>query len=193
MLISNSKIAVGATICAALASVTFNPSVLPAAAATVSYGGDTTGQPTWTTFFDSNIPYSVQQFTVDTAGTYTFQSTVPASPTPPQGVWFRQLYLYENNFNPNNFFSNFVFGEGLSDTVFSTTESLTAATNYFLVTTGFDRNNFGTFNNSISGPGNIALAGTSVPEPISILGSIIGGGVALRLRRKLQQADRERC
>jgi hypothetical protein len=193
MLISKSKIAVSAAICASFASITFTPSSLPATAATVAYAGDTTGQPTWDTFFGSNIPYSVQEFTVDRSGTYTFESTVPLSATPPRGVWLRDLYLYKNNFDPNNFFANFVFGNGSSDAIFSRTESLTAATNYFLVTTGLDRNNFGSFNNSISGPGNIALAGTSVPEPITILGSIIGGGVALRLRRKLQQTNKGRC
>jgi hypothetical protein len=69
---------------------------------------------------------------------------------------------------------------------------MSAGTQYFLVTSGFDNSSFGTFTNRISGPvsapssGKITLG--TVPEPSSVMGTVafgvLGGG--LMLRRKLE-------
>jgi hypothetical protein len=185
------KVTISALIAASAVSIALNSPIRPACAATVAYSGDTTGGSLWKPPSNlADIPYNVQNFTVDTNGTYDFISIVPAP------VWLRGLYLYEGTFNPATPTANLVFGEGRLQSNFTFSQSLSSTSNYFLVTSGFATfaglNNFGPYNNSISGPGNITDPGlnptaAAVPEPFTILGSLVGGSAALRMRRKFLQ------
>ncbi|WP_223265498.1 hypothetical protein [Nostoc sp. 'Peltigera membranacea cyanobiont' 210A] len=172
--------------------------ILPSEASTISYSGDTTNAPTFNrpqtegfeggtnppTFLSSNgiaVPYYSQPFLVDTTGLYDVVGSQNFL-----GIQF----LYQNSFNPTTPLVDLLSGndpfpdEGTSG--FSGL-SLTANNQYFLVTTGFDNSNnsFGTFTNTITGPGNITL----VPEPSSIASTIVFGilGSTLILKRKLKK------
>jgi hypothetical protein len=199
-MLTTNKIAISAIVAASAVSTAFVISVMPATAATISYSGNTStaGLPTWTPPLSSIVtPYSVQHFTVSANGVYDFSSTVPSAgiPTlPTQAEWFRQIILYTGSFNPTNPLANSPNGQGNFNTLLQTNlgtnfNNLIAGTSYFLVTTGYllPVNTSGAFNNSITGPGNITLSAisTAVPEPFTILGSLIGGGAAMRMRRKL--------
>lgn len=184
------KVTISAIVATSTLSIALNFPIRSACAATVGYSGDTTGGPLWKPPSNvSDIPYNVQNFTVDTNGTYDFISIVPAP------AWLRGLYLYEGTFNPATPTANLVFGEGRLQSNFTFSQSLSLTSNYFLVTSGFATfaglNNFGPYNNSISGPGNITGPGlnptAAVPEPFTILGSLLGGSAALRMRRKFLQ------
>lgn len=172
--------------------------ILPSQASTISYSGDTTNAPTFNrpqtegfeggtnppTSLSSNgiaVPYYSQPFLVDTTGSYDVVGSQDFL-----GIQF----LYQNSFNPTTPLVNLLSGndpfpdEGTSG--FSGL-SLTANNQYFLVTTGFDNSNnsFGTFTNTIIGPGNITL----VPEPSSTASTVIFGilGSTLILKRKLKK------
>ncbi|MEH2166301.1 MAG: hypothetical protein V7K41_06440 [Nostoc sp.] len=172
--------------------------ILPSQASTISYSGDTTNAPTFnrpqtegfesgtnppTSLFSNGtaVPYYSQPFFVDTTGSYNIVGSQ---------AFLGIQFLYQNSFNPANPLVNLLSGndpfpdEGKSG--FSGL-SLTANNQYFLVTTGFDNSNnsFGTFTNTITGPGNITL----VPEPSSIASTVIFGifGSTLILKRKLKK------
>jgi len=179
---------------------------LPSKAATVSYSGDTTVAPTFNrpeapgfaggvtnppTSLSSDgtaVPYYSQPFFVDTTGSYNVTGTQAFD-----GIQF----LYQTSFNPNTPLTNVLSGNDPFPDVNNSGFiglPLTASQQYFLVTTGFDHSSFGTFTNTIAGPGNIT-SGTvtptqAVPEPSEILGTIafglLGGG--LMLKRKLSRA-----
>lgn len=186
----------------------------PAQAATFTYSGDTTASPTWnrpdgtsntgTNGFVPNTlsgvisPYSAFQFNVDTAGSYDFQSTSTSLANDnnyPVGTnWDNFTFLYAGSFDPNNPLTNAIVGNDdfpaflLGKSFFSTV--LNPGTNYFLVTTGFFPSQRGTFNNSITGNGNIFVGSAAVPEPFTIVGTLIGGTAALRMRKKLKSANK---
>ncbi|MEH1823654.1 MAG: hypothetical protein V7L31_32050 [Nostoc sp.] len=172
--------------------------ILPSQASTISYSGDTTNAPTFNrpqtegfeggtnppTSLSSNgtaVPYYSQPFFVDTTGSYNVVGSQ---------AFLGIQFLYQNSFNPITPLVNLLSGndpfpdEGTSG--FSGL-SLTANNQYFLVTTGFDNSNnsFGTFTNTITGPGNITL----VPEPSSIASTVVFGiiGSTLILKRKLKK------
>ncbi|ACC85099.1 hypothetical protein [Nostoc punctiforme] len=177
--------------------------ILPSKASTISYSGDTTNAPTFNrpqtegfeggtnppTSLSSNgttVSYYSQPFSVNTTGSYNVAGSQNFL-----GIQF----LYQNSFNPITPLDNLLNGndpfpdEGTSS--FSSL-SLTANNQYFLVTTGFDNSNnsFGTFTNTITGPGNIALGSNpvNVPEPSSIASTIAFGifGSSFILKRKLR-------
>ncbi|MEH2348372.1 MAG: hypothetical protein V7K55_10265 [Nostoc sp.] len=178
--------------------------ILPSEAATVSYSGDTTNAPTFNrpetegfeggtnppTSLSSNgtaVPYYSQPFSVNTTGSYDvvgFQDFL--------GIQF----LYQNSFNSATPLVNLLNGNDPfpdENTSGFSGLSLTANNQYFLVTTGFDNSNtsFGTFTNTITGPGNITLGSTpvNVPEPSSIASTIAFGifGSSFILKRKLRK------
>ncbi|MCL6754645.1 hypothetical protein KBT16_28165 [Nostoc sp. CCCryo 231-06] len=178
--------------------------ILPSEASTISYSGDTTNAPTFNrpqtegfeggtnppTSLSSNgtaVSYYSQPFSVNTTGSYDVVGSQNFL-----GIQF----LYQNSFNPTTPLDNLLNGndpfpdEGTSG--FSGL-SLTANNQYFLVTTGFDNsdNSFGTFTNTITGPGNITLGSTpvNVPEPSSIASTIAFGifGSSFILKRKLRK------
>lgn len=177
---------------------------LPSQAATVSYSGDTTNAPTFnrplTEGFEGGtnqptalslkgtaVPYYNQSFFVDTTGSYDIVGSQNFL-----GIQF----LYQNNFNPNTPLVNLLSGNDPfpdeNNSGFSGL-SLIANNQYFLVTTGFDNSNnsFGTFNNTITGTGNITLISDSatVPEPSLIVGTAIFGifGISSILKCKLEK------
>jgi hypothetical protein len=187
---------------AALVTIAVAP--LAASAASVNYSGNLSapGTPTWDEpiFGTTGSPYDVQQFTVDTNGLYSFTTDIPFNNEP-------LLFLYENIFSPNDPGKSNYKAIGFPN-IDNGGVNLTAGLNYFLVTSeigSFPQFNSLSFNNTaagspivafagasnftntISGVGNITLnsGATAVPEPFTILGTLIGGGAALRLRRKL--------
>ncbi|MHC5850240.1 hypothetical protein [Nostoc sp.] len=172
--------------------------ILPSQASTISYSGNTTNAPTFNrpqtegfeggtnppTSLSSNgtaVPYYSQPFLVDTTGSYDISGSQ---------AFLGIQFLYQNSFNPTTPLVNLLSGndpfpdEGTSG---FNGLSLTAKNQYFLVTTGFDNSNnsFGTFTNTITGPGNITL----VPEPSSIASTVVFGifGSTLILKRKLKK------
>ena len=160
--------------------------IAPVRAATLNYSGTNIGGPTFQSLvsFEPST-YSVFEFTVDSTVTYNFSSTSIG--------WQNALSLYQIAFDPNLFtFATFKNSStqppntsGVSLSTF--TSSLDAGTNYFLVTSGLRSTDVGNFSNSISGAGNILTANpaTTVPEPFTIVGTLIGGTVAIRTRKKL--------
>lgn len=142
-----------------------------ASAGVIVYNGDTTGGPLWNrpvanyppnglSGTGTAVPYHVQQFHVDLSGAYDFLSA---------GGFDNYTFLYEVSFAPGAQLTNVIIGNddhpGIGNSGFDGV-ALYAGVNYFFVTTGFENNSFGTFQNTITGPGNIFLAGgATVPEP----------------------------
>jgi hypothetical protein len=192
MLKNNKATFVGASIAWGLtASIS---SLTPSAqAATFTYSGTTVGGPVFNRP-DANfsnpptavsgasgeaVPYSSFGFTVSAPDSYVFQSTANFD---------NFTVLYQNSFNPADSVFNAVIANddnplvGLS----GFTTALNPGTNYFLVTTGFDDTNVGTFTNTIVGAGAVT---TAVPEPATILGSLAAFGYGVYSRRK-NRSDR---
>jgi hypothetical protein len=169
-----------------------------AQAATLTYSGTTTGEPTWirpvagnpptSTANNANqnaIPYSVLEFSVGTAGNYDFTSTVV-----PASSFNNFTALYENSFNPTTPIANIIRANNNKGGVVGISGfnnvALTTNTNYFFVTTGVNNSNFGNFTNTISGPGSVT---TAVPEPATILGTLAAFGYGIYTKRKMQLAE----
>ena len=165
-------------------------------AGAVSYLGTTLGSPTWNrpnagsppvsplSGIGTAVAFSVQQFSVTQSGPYDFMST---SLTPTS--WDNNAYLYRTGFNPLSPLTNIIVGnDDFPDIGMSGFNGviLAPSTNYLLVTTGFTNTSFGSFSNTISGPGNIVLQGSAaVPEPSSFLIYGLGASLAfVRHRRR---------
>jgi hypothetical protein len=126
----------------------------------------------------------VFSFTVDAVGSYVFAST---SPYDNYGL------LYQGAFNAATPLANVIIGNddanGGLDYRFTT--NLTTGNNYFLVSTGFNNSDFGAFTTTIDGTGSVTpIASTSVPEPFTIVGTLVGGTAALRMRKKLKSDNK---
>lgn len=158
----------------------------PAWAGFYQYSGDTTGAPTFNRPIDggsdlsgtgTDVQYSALSFTVSQAGTYTFLS-VASQPAD----WDTFLILYQGAFNPSDGLANFVASNDDAFAGTGASQFFTALTPgaYTLVTTGYFNDSFGTFDNQIAGPGNIA----PVPEPASMAVLGLGALGVLRRRRK---------
>jgi hypothetical protein len=177
----------------------------PAHSATFTYSGDTTGKPTWNRPNQNNnlppttlsttgtaVPYDVFSFTVNTAGNYTFDN-IAANFTSAGSTNDTYGILYQNAFNPAAPLTNAIIADdddGI-DVLYQFSTTLNTNTNYFLVTTGFRNTAFGTFTTTIDGPGNVsASASTSVPEPFTIIGTLVGGTAAMRMRKKLKSVNK---
>jgi hypothetical protein len=166
----------------------------PSQAATFTYSGDTTGAPTWNrpvsgnpptnlSGTGTNTPYDVFSFTVDASGSYSFNSSSP---------YDNYGFLYQGSFNPTDQFTNVIVGiDDINGDDYAFTTNLNIGTNYFLVSTGFDNSDFGTFTTTIDGPGNVSSgASTSVPEPFTVIGTLVGGTTAMRMRKKLKSVNK---
>jgi hypothetical protein len=166
----------------------------PAQAATFNYAGDTTGAPTWNrptsgtpptslSGTGTNTPYDVFSFTVDVSGSYSFNSSSP---------YDNYGFLYQGSFNPTDQFTNVIVGaDDINGDDYAFTTNLNVGTNYFLVSTGFDNTDFGAFTTTIDGLGNVSSgSSTSVPEPFTVIGTLVGGTTAIRMRKKLKSVNK---
>lgn len=131
--------------------------VIPAA--TVTYSGTTVGSPTFaraiadcTALDGDEVNYSVQPFTVDTAGAYDLTS---------EQDYDAFIFLYTGAFDPSNALTNCTAGNDDGAAGIGTSEifaaSLASGTSYFLVTASYAQGESGSFTNTITGPGNISL------------------------------------
>ena len=148
-----------------------------------SFSGDTTGDPTWTRPFADfsglsglgvGVTYEVIPFFVDTPGSYAIEETQ---------AFDGFMYLYEDSFDPLAPLVNGVVGNddgaggiGTSDFI----ATLTPGTQYYLVTTGFEPGEEGTYSGTITGPG-VATLGL-IPEPSSL--SLVAAAGLMTLRRR---------
>ena len=166
----------------------------------VTYNGNTTGQPTWNRLVSNGsnppnglsevgttVPYESQPFSVTADGAYDFLSVS----TNPSG-WDNYTFLYVSNFDPTDQFTNVIIGNddfgSIGQSGFNGV-ALTANTQYFFVTSGFSNTNFGVYNGSITGGGDVILGTpTAVPLesdalPLVFSGLFIGGGVWFKRKR----------
>lgn len=160
--------------------------IAPAHAATFTYADTTnSGGATFQAITALEpTPFSVFHFRVSTTDRYDFSSVSTG--------WQNAISLYRNVFNPSNSFTNLINSStqppdafGVSTSTFFV-PSLPAGVDYFLVTSGLRSSDFGNFNNTISGAGEILPSTTTaVPEPFTIFGTLIGGTAALRMKKKL--------
>ena len=170
---------------ALIASLSFG---LPAAAGTVVIDGDTTGGPTYNrplatmtglSGTGTNVAYQVTTFTVSTSGAYSLLS---------EAGYDNFLGLYAGAFGPTQPLLNALAYNDDLDSLMRTsgfTTNLLAGVSYFAVASGFGNNDFGAYKLTISGPGDIGLSSSAVPEPATWAMMIAGFGlVASALRRR---------
>jgi hypothetical protein len=114
-------------------------------------------------------------FFVSAAGSYTIDQSQ---------AFDGYIFVYEDAFDPALPLINGVAGNddgtGIGDSTL--TASLTAGTQYYLVTTGFDNDEFGTYSGTISSTAGIATIGL-IPEPSSLSILAAAGLFAARRRR----------
>ncbi len=168
--------------------------------ATINYTGNTTGGPTWArpiavsatncgtsiSGVGSATPYSTQQFFVDTAGSYDITSVQGTGGTAaPEGGFDGYIFVYRGSFDPANQFANCVGGNddgaGGIGTSGMLGVPLDANQTYIIVTTGFGNTDFGPFQNTIAGPGNITLGAFIAAPAVPVDTLRTGGLIALML------------
>ncbi len=161
----------------------------------MTYTGTTAGGPTFNrplsgtpptglSAVGTAVPWSSQAFSVDLAGSYVFQSTSTTA------GFDNFTLLYLASFNPATPLTNALVVNDDNPTIGLSgfTINLTAGANYIFVTTGFANDDFGSFSNTINGPGNILLAGAAVPESgpgLISFGLTVAGLGFMRSRRKV--------
>lgn len=167
---------------------------LPTLANAQTVVGTTTGGPTWNrpitgapptpplSGIGTAVPYTVIPLTINTNGSYVFQSTAI---TP---GYDNYAFLYQNSFNPAAQFTNLLVGSDDNPTVGLSgfTIALTTGTNYFFVGSGFDNLDFGDFSLNVSGPGIATFdrISAAVPEPTTWAMLLLGfGGIGYSMRR----------
>ncbi|GIW74581.1 MAG: hypothetical protein KatS3mg103_1103 [Phycisphaerales bacterium] len=164
-----------------------------ALAGDLQYLGDTTGQPTFNrptsltslSGFATDVPYQAVQIGVTADGDYS----VLSDQTNFGFRWDGYLLVYQDVFDPADPLNGLIalnddyFGTGLPGTGvgYSGLDAVTmsAASTYYIVVTGFSNDDFGPYQNTISGPGDIFI----VPAPASLALLGLGGLAAVRRRR----------
>jgi hypothetical protein len=176
------KLLFAATSCAALLSAS------PALAATII--GDTTGEETWNRVIGSgpnlsgagtDVAFQTTNFTVDANGIYDFATNAI---TPGFDTY---LFLYEGSFDPTDQLTNLLIGNDDSGPGLNSAFSfaLDSGTSYFAIVSGFNNADFGQYELTINGVGNVATG--AVPEPGAWLMMILGfGAIGASLRRRKQ-------
>jgi hypothetical protein len=170
---------------------------VPASAVVFTTSGDTTSGLTYNRPVPANFPttlsgtgtavrYNTLSFTVSTAGSYDFLMTSTTSGFDPF------ISLYRPTFNPSAPLTNaLVARDDFGAPPFNTTgfsRSLLTGTNYFLVFTGFNNQDFGTYDLTINGPGTVTPGAGAVPEPATwamMIGGFGAVGFAMRRRQKV--------
>ena len=206
MLGANMSSITQAPLCLSLCAIGLSLAAMPSQATTLSYTGDTTGAPTFNrpavpgfegvndpiaslSSIGTAVSYFSQPFSVGTTGSYDITGT--------QNFDAVQL-VYQSLFNPASPLTNVIAGtDPFPDTgnASFTGLSLASGSEYVLVTAGFDNPDggnlsFGTFTNTIVGPGAISLNAAAVPEPSDFGGvalALLGGGFLLKRKLKQQQ------
>lgn len=157
--------------------------------------GDTTGQPVWNrplggfppsppaSGVGTAVPYEVTEFTVTADGVYAFLN-IALTPG-----YDNYLHLYRDSFNPTAQFTNLLAGNDDFPTIGRSgfDVALLAGVTYFTVTSGFNNLDFGAWEMTIRGPGDILLPGGGgvIPEPGTWAMLIAGFGlVGAGLRRR---------
>ncbi len=99
-------------------------------------------------------------FTVDVTGLYTVDSDQDG------GNWDGYIFIYETCFDPLDQTTNYVAGDDDGPGGLGTSQiadvTLTAGTEYYLITTGFAAGDFGAFTNTITGVGTASCGGPVV-------------------------------
>jgi hypothetical protein len=182
----------------------------PNAQAATLNSGTTLGGPTWNranvgtptpsiSLLTTATPYNAFAFTVSTTGSYTFQSgnsTFLGTANQPNNnipaIWDNYTFLYAKTFNPAAPLTNLLIGndDNLITGLSGFTIGLDQGTNYIFVTTGLLNSSFGSFTNTITstGTGTAIPPIAAVPEPATVLGSIVAFGYGVHSRRKQKNA-----
>lgn len=149
--------------------------------ASANYSATTVGGPTYTRALAScaglsgvgvGVSYHVQEFHIGTSGAHDVTSVQ-------DGGWDGFVFVYQNSFDPMAPLTNCLAanddgggGIGTSDIL---GVNLNAATTYFVVTTGFDPAESGTFTNTISGPGTVIIGPAGPQADLAIVKTAPGG------------------
>lgn len=160
-----------------------------------TYHGNTTNGPTWDRPLANGtccstlgpVAYEMQFFTVDVTGTYDISSI--------QDGWDGYIFVYDENFNPNDPLAGFIAGDDDGPGGVGTSEilgvTLEAWETYFVVTTGFAALEEGSYANTIEGPGGIHFYLPWTPTlgewgMIGFVGLLLGAGLIVIRRSKMQ-------
>ena len=107
--------------------------------------GNTSTPPTSLSGIGTSVYYNVSPFTVTTSGSYTITATAATA-------WGIAAYLYQTAFDPANPLANILAGDNPSGTtsVITLTQTLTAGTQYYLVTSSYTNGVTGSFTTDVS-------------------------------------------
>ncbi|BAZ84953.1 hypothetical protein [Dolichospermum compactum] len=172
--------------------------MVAAPAQAITFSGNTTGAPTWNrpvenatnppnslSVGSTAVPYQVQNFFVGTTGAYNFLSTA---------TFDNYTFIYKNSFSAASPLTNAIIGnddfpDG-NNSGFNGV-NLTADTQYYFVNTGFNNSDFGAYNSSITGVGNVTLGDVAaVPwetDALPVVGSTVLFGAGMWAKRKFAQ------
>ena len=171
---------------------------MAAPAQAINFTGDTTGAPTWNRPIQNGsnppaelsnigtaVPYQVQNFFVDTTGAYSLLSTA---------TYDSYTFLYQNSFSAASPLTNAIIGNDdfyyFDDSGFQGV-NLTAGTQYYFVNTGYNNEDFGAYDSSITGVGNVTLGDVAaVPwetDALPVVGSTALFGAGMWAKRKFAQ------
>lgn len=157
--------------------------------------GTTAGGPTWTRPAAGNPPvglsgvgvgvnYSITPLFVGTSGSYAFLSSATAPVN-----WDNFSFLHQTSFNAASPLTNVLVGNDDNTTIGQSgfTRILTAGSQYFFITTGFQPGDAGAWSLDITGPGSISIG--VIPEPGTY--ALMGLGAAAVLLATLRRAPAE--